>query len=130
MEVNQRFPRTESLKQKRVFDALFKGANKSFQHPVMALWKRIPLPENVPAQIGLSVPKKHFKKAVDRNTIKRRLREAYRLNKHIIHAPLLERKEQIAVVFIVLKTDNTSYDILGPKMMLLLRDIASKIKHD
>lgn len=130
MEVNQRFPRTESLKQKRLFDALFKGSNKVLKHPILALWKPMPLPEDVPAQIGLSIPKKHFKRATDRNTIKRRMREAYRLNKHIIQMPLTQTQQQIAVLFIVLKTDNTSYDVLAPKMMLLLRDIAAKISHD
>ncbi len=127
MEVRNRFPRTESLKQKRLFDPLFKGGKRSFQHPLMLIWKEIELPENVSVQIGFLVPKKHFKRAVDRNLIKRRLREAYRLQKHDLHKALLSKDKQIAMLVVVVNTDNTSYEATRDKMMLLLRSVEAKI---
>lgn len=127
MEERNRFPRTESLKQKRLFDSLFEGGKRSFQHPLMLVWKEVSLPENVPAQVGFSVPKKHFKKAVDRNLIKRRLREAYRQQKHDLHKALLLNDKRIALIIVVVKADNTSYEALRHKMMLLLRSVEAKI---
>lgn len=127
MEVKNLFPKTESLKQKRLFDSLFKGGQRTFQHPLMLVWKECKLPEAVPVQIGFSVPKKHFKKAVDRNLIKRRLREAYRLQKHDLHEALVSQNKQIALLIVVVKGDNTSYEALTHKMMLLLRLVEAKI---
>lgn len=129
MEVNHRFPSNERLKQKRLFDALFKGANRAFHHPVMAIWKPLKLPMDVPIQVGFSVPKKHYKRAVKRNLIKRRLREAYRLQNEKLHLKILEKNTHIAVLFVMMKTDNISYEELQKKMMLLLRDITVKIEH-
>jgi ribonuclease P protein component len=129
MEVNHRFPSSERLKQKSLIDALFKGANRAFHHPVMAIWKPLELPFNAPIQVGFSVPKKHYKHSVKRNLIKRRLREAYRLQNDGLHATLAKQNGQIAVLFVMMKTDNISYEELQKKMMLLLRDIAAKIEH-
>lgn len=123
------FPKAERLKRKKLFEELFSGANRALHHPVMAVWKETTLPEDVPAQVGFSVPKKHYKRAVVRNLIKRRLREVYRLNKYTLHAPLAAKQKQLAVLFVTLKTDDISYEALSSKMVLLLRDIAAKIEH-
>ena len=129
MEADYRFSRTEKLKQKRLFDALFSGAKRSFAHPLLAIWKPMTLPEKIPVQIGFSVPKKSFKRASDRNTIKRKLRESYRLQKAILTDQLREQNTQIAMLIVVQKSDNTSYEVLQQKMMLLLREVADKTKH-
>lgn len=128
MEINFLFPRKERLKSKKLIDSLFQKADRSFQPPIIAVWKLMPLTESVPAQVGFSVPKKHFKRAVTRNLIKRRLREAYRLQNRMLHEVLIAKNKQMAILFITSKTDNISYDELSAKMMLLLRDIAAKIE--
>ena len=128
MESRFTFSRAEKLKQKRLFDQLFRGAQKKLHHPVLAIWQVCELPEPVPAQVGFSVPKKHFKKAVQRNQVKRRLREAYRLNNSSLHHQLNSNQTQIAVLFVTLKTNNTSFDHLQEKMVLLLQDIEAELK--
>jgi len=127
MEAKNTFPKTESLKHKRLFDSLFKGGKRAFQHPLMLVWKECELPSETPLQIGFSVPKKHFKRAADRNLVKRRLRESYRLQKHDLHLALNKKGKQIAVLIVVVKADNTSYEVLRDKMMLLLRSVEAKI---
>ena len=77
------YGKIEKLKKKSDLDALFKhGKWKSVEHLRIIFLQN----EHIDAmKIGVSVPKRNFKKAVDRNRIKRLLRESYRLNKPLFH---------------------------------------------
>ncbi|GAB5540039.1 MAG: ribonuclease P protein component [Salibacteraceae bacterium] len=130
MPLTNRFPKRERLTQKRLFDDLFKKANRTLHFPILAIWKETVLAHDTPIQIGFSVPKKSFRSAAQRNSIKRKLREAYRLNSHDLKTKLIKHNIQISVLLVIMKTDNTSYEVLRDKMILLLRDIASNFEHD
>jgi len=80
-----RLYRHERLKERKIIQQLFKeGANKKF-YP-LALYFQNYQAENFPYhKVLVSVPKKHFKKSVVRNKIKRRIREAYRQHKHLLY---------------------------------------------
>lgn len=130
MPVSHSFPKSEHLKRKKLIDGLFQSGNKAFHYPVMAVWKECELLEEVPVQAGFSVSKKFLKKAVDRNLVKRRMREAYRLEKSELQNELTAAGKQVAIMFITVKTDNTSYEQLHRKMVLTLRSIARKVAHD
>jgi len=75
----------ERLKQRKIIRQLFKeGTTKKF-FPLTLYYQRYQ-PEDIPYhQLLVSVPKKHFKKSVVRNKIKRRIREAYRQHKHMLY---------------------------------------------
>lgn len=78
------FRKSERLCSKKVIDALFAGGNKSFSaFPLRVVYMERPEPVS---QVLVSVSKRHFKHAVDRNRVKRQIREAYRLNKDILPA--------------------------------------------
>ena len=84
----QKYPRKEKLKQKREIDLLFaKGKwNSCGNLRIISINLEKKPQENfelLNQKIGVSVSKKNFKKAVDRNRIKRLLRESYRLNKDL-----------------------------------------------
>lgn len=124
------FAKSERLKHRKLFEALFTGSNRHLKHPLLCLYQTTTLPTDEPIQVGFAVPKKHFKTAVERNQIKRWLREAYRQNANPLKATLAAKNIRIAVLFITLKSDNISYDRIRDKMVLLLRLIEQDISHD
>lgn len=83
--MNQKFPKSEKLKSTKTIERLFKEGLVLTAYP----FKAVCIPDtfevkNFPIKAGVSVSKRNFKKAVDRNRIKRLMREAYRRNKHLI----------------------------------------------
>jgi len=76
-----RFPKKERLSRKKLWEAVFEKGTRIKAFPLMLCYLPAPLPEEVSVQAGFAVPKRSFKKAVDRNRIKRLMREAYRLEK-------------------------------------------------
>ena len=75
-------PKEERLCSRKALEELFGGSNKSIlAYPVRAVFQQT---EETGIRIMVSVSKRFFKRAVKRNRIKRQLREAYRLNKHIL----------------------------------------------
>ncbi|MDX1913459.1 MAG: ribonuclease P protein component [Saprospiraceae bacterium] len=77
------FIRYERLKSRKAIGALFKGGKSYVAYPLRVVWSEAPphLAEMSPAQIVIAVPKRNFKTAVQRNRLKRQIREAYRLQK-------------------------------------------------
>jgi ribonuclease P protein component len=78
------FQKKERLSRKKLIEELFeKGSSKSF-FPLKVVF--LALPGGAPHQVLISTPSKTFKRAVDRNKLKRRIREGYRLNKTLLRA--------------------------------------------
>lgn len=85
------------------------------------------LPEDVPVQVAFAVPKRIFKRAVDRNRIKRLLREAYRLNKHSLYEYCEKENKKFVLVFVYVAKDSPNFNFIKDKLVLLLQRI---IKHN
>lgn len=78
------YPKKEKLKSKTTIDLLFSEGNSVSKFPLRLVYVENKEPNAEVIKIGVSVSKKYFKKAVDRNYFKRVLRETYRLNKHLL----------------------------------------------
>ncbi|MDU0370817.1 ribonuclease P protein component [Hymenobacter endophyticus] len=94
------FPKEEHLCRKKLIEALF-GQGSSFGlYPLRLTWRAAEVPSAEPPQVLVSVSKRNFKRAVDRNYLKRLLREAYRLNKYrLLEAPGGHRVAQLAIIY-------------------------------
>ena len=98
--------KSERLCSKKLIERLFAGGNKSFpSFPLRVVYMTLDTEETTAdASILISVPKKRFKHAVKRNLVKRQVREAYRLSKHMvldaIQAPEQPKKMRLAFIWL------------------------------
>ena len=122
--MTQKYPRKEKLKQKREIDLLFEKGRWLSQGNLRIISLDL---EKKPQEdfsltnqkFGVSVSKKYFKKAVDRNRIKRLLREVYRLNKDLY----LEHfgTQTLAMFFWVSKDKPTDFKTLEQNFLTLCK---------
>lgn len=78
------YPKHEKLKSKTTIDLLFTEGKSVSKYPLRLVYVENKEVNSELIKFGVSVSKKYFKKAVDRNYFKRVLRETYRLNKHLL----------------------------------------------
>lgn len=83
-----RFKKTERLSKEKWIQELFEKGSSFYLFPFKIIYLKHP-ESTLPNQILISVPSRQFKKAVDRNLIKRRIREAYRTQKSNLTQPLI-----------------------------------------
>ena len=111
------FSRKESLKGKKSIEELFKNSSSFYLHPLLI--KYIKVPEVTGCnQILISVPKKKFKRAVDRNLLKRRIREAYRLNKQQVFT---DASPSYHIAIIYLDKSKLPFSLIQDKLIVLLK---------
>jgi ribonuclease P protein component len=121
----QSFTKEERLCSKITLDGLFEKGNSFHSFPFKIVWQITSTPIPFQAQVAISVPKRIFKRAVDRNKIKRRIREVYRKNKAPFYTLLGEKK----IVFIIIYTSKTiiEYKDLEEKMIVALERLQKSI---
>jgi ribonuclease P protein component len=117
----------EKLKSRKQIDTLF-ATGKSFTvFPIRVTYRFLIAEADPLAQIGVTVSKRYFKKAVDRNKVKRLLREAYRLQKMELASQLQQSKLKAYVFFIYTDKTIVSFDIFKSAMSSCLRKLQNKL---
>jgi ribonuclease P protein component len=109
------YPKTEKLKSRKIIDLLFSEGKSISKFPLRLVYAPT---EEVEEKLlfGVSVSKKNFKNAVDRNYFKRVLRECYRLNKHLLYDNL---DKPYAMMFFYQTKERLSYQEINEKTLEL-----------
>lgn len=123
--MNFTYPKAEKLKSKTTIDLLFSKGKSVAKYPLRLVYIAGDFGENIPIKIGVSVSKKHFKSAVDRNYFKRVLRETYRLNKHLL---IENRSQPYAMMFLYQTKDRLTYEEINKKTIQLFEKFLAAVK--
>ncbi|MEX0315844.1 MAG: ribonuclease P protein component [Allomuricauda sp.] len=121
------FPKNEKLKSKKVFEQLFIEGKNLTAFPIKLIYLKVDFADDTSIKIGVVAPKKKFKSAPKRNRIKRLLREAYRLNKHVVFNKI---EGNFAFLFLYLGNTMPSYDEVDGSINKLLEAFLKKESHE
>ena len=122
--MNFTYPKNERLKSKTTIGFLFSEGKSVSKYPLRLVYRQAEADSEEKIKMGVSVSKKYFKKAVDRNYFKRVLRETYRLNKHLL---LDHINEPYSIMFFYQTKDKLSYEEINTKTIQLFEKFLSQV---
>jgi ribonuclease P protein component len=126
--MNFTYPKKEKLKSKITIGLLFSEGKSVSKYPLRLVYHCGPSSDGQQIKMGVSVSKRNFKKAVDRNYFKRILRETYRLNKHILFDNL---DTPFSFMFFYQTKERLSYEEINTKTIQLFEKfIAQQAKNN
>ena len=112
------FPKDERLSSKKIIKELFAKGSSLYLYPFRLLHLPAEGPVALP-QVLFTVPKRHFKKAVSRNLLKRRMREAYRRHKATFFLRA-EKKTPAFLAILYIAKEEIPFDMIEKKLILAL----------
>ncbi|MCR5861125.1 ribonuclease P protein component [Flavobacterium sp. J372] len=117
------YPKNEKLKSRATISELFHSSKSVTKYPLRLVYAPAENNAGVALQMGVSVSKKYFKKAHDRNYFKRVLRETYRLNQHILKNSI---DKPYAFMFFYQTKDRLSFEEINAKTIQLFEKFAMR----
>ncbi|MCA0229694.1 MAG: ribonuclease P protein component [Bacteroidetes bacterium] len=129
--MKQTFPKAERLCSRKTIGRLFeKGsteAKTSYLFPFKVFYLvDSDVPSNQPPQVLFSISKRNFKKAVDRNLLRRRCREAYRKNKHLFFSSP-EQRPPSYIAFILIAKTKVDYETIERGLQKLIGRLGKEL---
>ena len=111
------FHKEERLCSQKIIGELFTSGESFLAYPLKVVFLKTELEVSYPVQAAFTVSKRNFKRAVKRNLLKRRMREAYRLNKSSLYDEIAARNLQIAIMFLFVGKDVAEYPAIEKGMI-------------
>lgn len=128
MSIRQTFIKSERLHEKKLIQKLFDEGESFYKYPFKVFYLNVKNKDAVKAKVLVSVSKRLFKKAVERNRIKRIIREAYRKNKYLLSDNKFNENGQILLIgFIYTGKKLPEYQETEEKIILILQEL---VKHE
>lgn len=115
--MDQSYKKIEKLKGQKLIEKLFSEGKSIAVYPLRLVYLKTNFDDSVSIKSGFSVSKRNFKKAVDRNRIKRLMREAYRLNKSAYFNNI---PDQYAFMILYIGKAQTDFTTVSKKMNALM----------
>ncbi|WP_345951424.1 MULTISPECIES: ribonuclease P protein component [unclassified Mucilaginibacter] len=121
------FKKEERLCNKRLLDELFRSGSSFLCYPFRVSWLQASVQQPATVQVVFAVSKKRYRRAVDRNLIKRRMREVYRLHKQLLlYQPLQEQGTQILLSLNYIGKEINDFTFMDKKMVKLLSQLCEQ----
>lgn len=121
------FPKKEKLTSKKTFQQLFETGKQVTAFPLRMYYLPIEKSNGSKFEVAVVAPKKHFKNAVQRNRVKRLLRENYRLNKPLIFN---NTEGQYALVILYLGKEMPTFSLISSKILSLFKKFLKTISDE
>lgn len=123
------YNKTEKLKSRKQLDIVFKSRKSFLVFPLKVFLVFEEISQDNIIQCGVGVSKKHFSKAVERNRIKRMLRENYRLNKVVLHKTITAKRLSFFILYIDKVIPDKS-NLLDDKIKKVMEKICIKYQDE
>lgn len=113
--------KSQRIKKKRIFDELFKAGKSKNKFPIRMVWVATDLIEKNNLQTAFVVPKRLFKSATVRNLLKRRVKEAFRINQIEIVEHINQSEKKFAILFMYSNNEIQDFKIIEKSVKYLLQ---------
>jgi ribonuclease P protein component len=127
--IRHTFSKDERLSRRKIIESLHEKGFSVKSPAIILVYLPCELPTDHPAQAMFSASKRLFKRAHDRNRVKRLLREAYRKQKHIVYTSIKARNQQYALHFIFTGKQLPNYPYVFGKMNDLILRFCHETSH-
>lgn len=125
--IRNTFRKSERLTSKKAFEQLFAKGKSLVNSPFRLVWQKTASGTS-PFKLGISVPKRSFAKAVERNKLKRRIREAFRKNKHELYEVLKKKDLTLEAMIIYTSKEELPYSEIEKKMIVSLQKLIAALQ--
>ena len=119
--------KNERIKSKKTIETLFQQGEAFFSYPYRLVFKVTPSINRKGLYMAISVPKRFFKRAHDRNRIKRLARETYRIEKIALQSKVIDHQWELNLMFIYQGREILEYSAMQKHMQQSLLHLQQRV---